>query len=102
MRKRTYSDETTIKKPTSPQEPLAEILVQHHARFLRFISSRMSDPGASEDILHSAYIKALEHRNQLQADESVIAWFYRILRNSVVDHYRRSTRPAPKSCWKKS
>jgi RNA polymerase sigma factor (sigma-70 family) len=67
-----------------------EGLVQHHARFLRFLSSRVSDSATAEDILHSAYLKALEHGNQLKEDESAIAWFYRILRNSVIDHYRRS------------
>ncbi len=55
-----------------------------HTRFLHFISSRMSDTATAENILHSAYIKALEQRNQLRADENVIAWFYRILRNSRV------------------
>jgi RNA polymerase sigma-70 factor (ECF subfamily) len=67
-----------------------EVLVQHHARFLRFLSFRVADPATAEDILHSAYIKALEHENQLREDESVVAWFYRILRNSVIDHYRRN------------
>ncbi|HET8637147.1 MAG TPA: sigma-70 family RNA polymerase sigma factor, partial [Acidobacteriaceae bacterium] len=58
--------------------------------FLRFLSFRVSDSATAEDILHSAYLKALEHRNQLKEDQSIVAWFYRILRNSVIDHYRRS------------
>ena len=33
--------------------------------------------------------KALESKGRLRADESAVAWFYRILRNAVIDHYRR-------------
>ena len=67
-----------------------EVLVQHYARFLRFLRSQISDSATPEDILHSAYLKALEHENELRVDESIVSWFYRILRNSVIDHYRRN------------
>jgi RNA polymerase sigma-70 factor (ECF subfamily) len=77
-------------KLLKPQSAKLEVLVQHHARFLRFLLPRVNDASIAEDILHSAYLKALEHENQLQADESVVAWFYRILRNSLIDHYRRN------------
>ncbi|MDR5729818.1 MAG: sigma-70 family RNA polymerase sigma factor [Terriglobia bacterium] len=74
--------------PASPSSGV-EALVQHHAKFLRFLRSQISDSATAEDILHSSYMKALEHENQLRADESIVAWFYRILRNNVIDHYRR-------------
>jgi hypothetical protein len=35
-------------------------------------------------------VKAIERGSQLRNDESAVAWFYRILRNAVVDHYRRT------------
>ncbi|MEO6982077.1 MAG: hypothetical protein ABI072_03055 [Edaphobacter sp.] len=44
-----------------PQEPAAEMWAHHHARFLHIISSQISDLATAEDILHSAYIKALGH-----------------------------------------
>lgn len=65
-------------------------LVRHHAKFLRFLLPRVNDPSIAEDILHSAYLKALEHGDQLKEDGSVVAWFYRILRNSITDDYRRA------------
>ncbi|HEU5401429.1 MAG TPA: sigma-70 family RNA polymerase sigma factor [Terriglobales bacterium] len=80
----------TESKLLKPQSAKLEALVQHHASFLRFLLSRVSDSSIAEDILHSAYLKALEHENQLHADDSVVAWFYRILRNSVIDYYRRN------------
>lgn len=67
-----------------------EVLLERRAEFLRFLSSRVNDRAMAEDILHSAYLKAMERGNQLRQDESIVAWFYRILRNSVADSYRRS------------
>ena len=49
----------------------------------------LGEPAAAEDILQSAYVKALKHGSQLRDEESVAAWFYRILRNAIIDHYRR-------------
>ena len=65
-------------------------LADQHARFVRFLAVRVGDRAAAEDILHSAYVKALEREHQLRADESIVAWFYRILHNSLIDYYRRS------------
>jgi RNA polymerase sigma factor (sigma-70 family) len=64
-------------------------ITAHHSEFLRFISARVGGPAMAEDILQAAYVKALEHGFQLRDHESVVAWFYRILRNAIVDHYRR-------------
>lgn len=75
---------------TEPREqPLDRILVQR-SRFLRFLQGRIAEPATAEDILQSAYVRALEHDEELRDDESVVAWFYRILRNAVIDHYRRT------------
>ena len=66
-------------------------ITAHHSEFLRFIAARVGEPAAAEDILQSAYVKALEHGSQLRDEESVVAWFYRILRNAIIDHYRRGS-----------
>src|SRR5690606_16472466 len=42
-----------------------------------------------EEIVQSAFLRSLEHEGELRSDESATAWFYRILRNAVIDHYRR-------------
>jgi RNA polymerase sigma-70 factor (ECF subfamily) len=33
-------------------------------------------------------VKGLERGGEVRDEESVVAWFYRILRNAVIDHYR--------------
>ena len=64
-------------------------VIAQHAKFLSFLSARVEDKSAAEDILQSAYLKAVEHGSEIRDDESTVAWFYRILRNAITDQYRR-------------
>ena len=68
-----------------------ERLIASRGKFLSFLSTRLYDKAAAEDVLQSAYIKALEHGSEIRDDESAVAWFYRILRNALIDHYRRTS-----------
>ena len=67
-----------------------ERLIASRGKFLSFLSARLHDKAAAEDVLQAAYIKALEHGSDIR-DESAVAWFYRILRNALIDHYRRTS-----------
>jgi RNA polymerase sigma factor (sigma-70 family) len=64
-------------------------LLELRQQFLGFLERRVHDCHAAEDILQAAYARAIEAGGQLRAEESSVAWFYRILRNAVIDHYRR-------------
>lgn len=66
-----------------------QILVDSHRRFLAFLEPRVESRAVAEDILQSAFVRAVEHRDELAGQENVVAWFYRVLRNAVVDHYRQ-------------
>jgi RNA polymerase sigma-70 factor (ECF subfamily) len=66
-----------------------EALVSGHRRFLAFLKGRVGDEAVAEDILQAAYVKGLERAHQIRDSESVVAWFYRLLRNAVADHYRQ-------------
>lgn len=65
-------------------------LAEMHGKFLGFLRGRINDAAAAEDILQAAYLKAIEHGGELRDAESSVAWFYRILRNAVIDHYRQT------------
>ena len=39
--------------------------------------------------MNETFVRALVHVGELRDDEAVVAWFYRALRNAVVDHHRR-------------
>jgi RNA polymerase sigma factor (sigma-70 family) len=66
-------------------------IMANHTKFLGFLAARVEDKTAAEDILQSAYIKAIEHGSEIRDDESTVAWFYRILRNAITDHYRKGS-----------
>jgi RNA polymerase sigma factor (sigma-70 family) len=71
-----------------PETPLDQLLAQQK-QFLAFVQRRVWDSGLAEDILQNAYLRAFEHQDDFQASESAVAWFYRLLRNAVIDSYRR-------------
>jgi RNA polymerase sigma factor (sigma-70 family) len=74
---------------TASRSDRVELIAAHQSKFLSFLSARVEDRAAAEDILQSAYLKAVEHGSDIRDDESTVAWFYRILRNAITDHYRR-------------
>ena len=64
-------------------------ILNHRKVFLGFVQRRIGDRAVAEDILQAAYMRALEHEGDLRRNESVVGWFYRVLRNAVIDYYRR-------------
>jgi RNA polymerase sigma-70 factor (ECF subfamily) len=73
-----------------PADVASDLLAEHHGRFLAFLRRRVESDTIAEDILQDAYAKSLEKLDQVRDDESVVAWFYRLLRNAVIDHYRKA------------
>jgi RNA polymerase sigma factor (sigma-70 family) len=63
-------------------------LIPQRRRFLHFVQRRVDSLVTAEDIIQSAYLRAVEQAPTLRNEESAVAWFYRILRNAVIDHYR--------------
>jgi RNA polymerase sigma-70 factor (ECF subfamily) len=64
-------------------------LVANHRDFLAFLERRVGDRALAEDILQDAFVRGLDKVAALRDHESLVPWFYRVLRNAVVDHYRR-------------
>jgi RNA polymerase sigma factor (sigma-70 family) len=72
-----------------PDPAVLRVLVENHRAFLRFLEKRVGSRESAEDILQDAFGKALGKAGSIRKGESAVAWFYRMLRNAVVDHYRR-------------
>lgn len=66
------------------------VLVENRQQFLRFLERRLGDRALAEDVLQAAFVRGLARAEQLRDEESVVAWFYRMLRNAIVDHHRRT------------
>ena len=67
-------------------------LLESRARFLNFLKKRVSSADVAEELLQNAFMKAVQKSGDIRDSESIVAWFYRVLRNSVIDHYRSSGR----------
>ncbi|MBA3638523.1 MAG: sigma-70 family RNA polymerase sigma factor [Acidobacteria bacterium] len=68
--------------------PVATLLENHRA-FLRYLERRVGDRALAEDILQDAFAKVVARPEQAPADEALVPWFYRTLRNAAVDQFRR-------------
>jgi RNA polymerase sigma-70 factor (ECF subfamily) len=79
-------------EPTSAQASAAVIerLVAQRHEFLAFLERRLGSRALAEDILQEAFARGVAKVEQLENDESAVAWFYRLLRNAVTDYRRRS------------
>ena len=64
--------------------------MENHRRFLAFLERRVGSRAQAEDILQAAFVRGIEKAGSIRDTESAVAWFYRLLRNAVIDHYRRS------------
>jgi len=64
------------------------VLVANHDRFLAFLARRVRRRDVAEEILQDAFVRGIARGGGLREDESAIAWFYRLLRNAIVDHAR--------------
>ncbi len=65
-----------------------EKLVNNHKRFLSFLTQRVGDPSDAEEILQAAYVKSIQKSDLIRNGETIVAWFYRLLRNALIDYYR--------------
>jgi RNA polymerase sigma factor (sigma-70 family) len=73
--------------PNTPD--VLRVLLDNHARFLAFLERRVGSHDVAEDILQEAFVRGLDQAGSVRNTESAIAWFYRVLRNAITDHFRR-------------
>jgi RNA polymerase sigma-70 factor (ECF subfamily) len=74
-----------------PEEAPApiDVLLENHRAFLRFLERKVGDRALAEDILQDAFVKVMDRPDLAPADEGVVPWFYRTLRNAAIDRFRR-------------
>jgi RNA polymerase sigma factor (sigma-70 family) len=64
------------------------IFVANHREFLGYLERRVGSRAIAEDILQEAFVRGMGRVNTTD-EESVVAWFYRTLRNAAIDYHRR-------------
>ncbi|HEX6212866.1 MAG TPA: sigma-70 family RNA polymerase sigma factor [Methylomirabilota bacterium] len=82
-------------RPSAPETDadltprVIDTLVQSHRQFLAFVARRVGSREVAEDILQEAFVRGIHRAAGIRDAESAPAWFYRVLRNAITDHFRR-------------
>lgn len=77
-----------MERAAVPPEAVSRLLGARD-EFLSFLERRLGDRAAAEDVLQAAYLRSLDKVADVAQPESVVAWFYRVLRNALADRARR-------------
>ena len=72
----------------SRADRLARALNAQRNAFKAFLTARVGSATEAEDILQNGLLKAVQRVGELQDDARLTAWFYRLRRNALGDHYR--------------
>ncbi len=82
---------TPTKEPhglASDADSVIHRLTENRSLFEAFLRRRVGDHFLVQDLLQQSLVKAIQQQHSLNNEESVVPWFYRILRNTVIDYYR--------------
>lgn len=66
-----------------------DALIENLNAFIAFARKRVGDPELAADLVQDSFLKALKSADQPRDSEGSVTWFYRILRYSIIDLYRR-------------
>ncbi len=76
---------------------LLSSLASEQPRFVRFARLRVATDADGEDIVQRALLRAAAGAGSLEDPALARAWFYRILRRTIVDHHRARARDAART-----
>jgi RNA polymerase sigma-70 factor (ECF subfamily) len=80
------ADDTSEATETLSQ-PALDLLIANHREFIRFVERRVGNRATAEEIVQDAFVRSLDKGGEIR--DSVLGWFYRVLRNAVIDRQRR-------------
>lgn len=81
--------------PTASRATLARWLTEHGDFLYRFAFFQLHDAPAAEDVVQDTLIAAWSARTQHSGAASERTWLTAILKNKIVDHFRRAHREQP-------
>ena len=73
---------------SSIADSVIQRLIGNRPLFEAFLRRRVQDDFIAQDLLQQSFVKAIQQQHSLNNEESIVPWFYRILRNTVIDYYR--------------
>jgi RNA polymerase sigma-70 factor, ECF subfamily len=82
----------TLDRTTDPTPDLATIWAEVGASIERFVRRRINDSHQADDIVADVMLRIHQNLGALDDHERVTAWVFRVTRNAITDHYRRTGR----------
>ena len=82
-------------QPPDIRRLLADYIVSHQEDFYRLAFSYVKNRDAALDVVQESIVKALSKADTLREPAYLRTWFYRILLNESMNHFRRSSRLLP-------
>ena len=76
-------------------QQLTDYLVAHQEDFYRLAFSYVKNRDAALDVVQESIVRALAKADTVRRPEYIKTWFYRILLNESMNHYRRNKRLVP-------
>jgi RNA polymerase sigma factor (sigma-70 family) len=73
----------------SPSEEIVRLLLAEKGRLLAFLEERVGSRADAEDLLQIAMLRVVTKGHAVRSRDRIIPWFYRVLRNLLVDWHRR-------------
>ncbi|MHC4945232.1 MAG: RNA polymerase sigma factor, partial [Planctomycetota bacterium] len=68
---------------------------EHGDALYRFAITRLKDPEAAEEIVQETFLAALKAKDSFKGRSSERTWLIGILKNKVIDHFRKMSRERP-------
>ncbi len=84
--------EVSIDQTTSHEGSAETALSNGLDQFLGFLIKRLGSRADAEDVLQEFCIRVLDRRDQLRDVNRMDVWLFAILRSTLTDHYRKSSR----------
>lgn len=78
------------KSEPGTEDTVVATLLANHRRFLDFLIARVGKREDAEEILQEAFVSGMQKAGKIRDEQNAIAWFFRLLRNAVINHYRHA------------
>jgi RNA polymerase sigma-70 factor (ECF subfamily) len=94
MKREVRSGRSAVSRASEPSGSVAgppdvvQELLARKSEFQAFLRRRVSDEVIAQDLLQQSFLRAVQRAHRVEQPEQSVAWFYRILRNAVIDYYR--------------
>ncbi len=82
----------TLERQTEKTLDLEMIWAEVGSSMERFVRRRVSDPHQADDVVVEIMLRIHQNLGSLDDRERLTAWVFRIARNAITDHYRRTAR----------